>query len=153
MDASPDAPPDPVPPTSDVERLAPEIKALILSHLEDDIPSLRSCALVCASWTESARLYLFRRVVCRPSVPTRTWDDFFAFLTASPEVTQSIRWLTVDGYNPETKKSSDVGVEQIVEALDRIPSLMGLYIQRVGFHPATPRAGSRGTRYARAATA
>ncbi|KAI0708725.1 hypothetical protein C8T65DRAFT_649850 [Cerioporus squamosus] len=104
MDAASDALPASGPQISDVQRLAPEVKGLILSHLEGDITSLRSCALVCTSWATLARPYLFRKVVCRPGVPARTWDDFLLFLTTSSDVALHIRWLTVDGYIPETRR-------------------------------------------------
>ncbi|RDX46366.1 hypothetical protein OH76DRAFT_1356286, partial [Lentinus brumalis] len=78
------------PTTSRFHRLPPELKGLVISHLEGDGTSLRSCALVCTSWAALTRPHLFRKVVCRPAVPMRTWSDFVVFLITSPDVARFI---------------------------------------------------------------
>ncbi|RDX46367.1 hypothetical protein OH76DRAFT_888182 [Lentinus brumalis] len=121
-------------PTTNIQPFPPEILDAVLSHVEGDITTLRTCTLVCASWAALARPYLFKKVACRPAVPTRTWDDFFEFLATSPDVARYIRWFTVDGGTPSSRViMSNVQTERVLEVLERLPLLVGLYITKVVF--------------------
>ncbi|RDX46368.1 hypothetical protein OH76DRAFT_889005 [Lentinus brumalis] len=119
-----DAHPELTSPTTNVQAFPPDIIDIVLYHLEGDVATLRCCTLVCAVWAALARPYLFRKVVCRPAVPTRTWEDFFDFLDTSPDVARYIRWFTVDGGRVHI---SNVEVERILEVLERLPLLDRLY--------------------------
>ncbi|TFK84727.1 hypothetical protein K466DRAFT_214729 [Polyporus arcularius HHB13444] len=115
-------------------RLPPELKGLVFSHLEGDDTSLSSCTLVCTSWAALTRPHLFRKVVCRPAVPMRTWDDFVVFLVTTPDVARFIRWLTVDGAPTSgSTQTSDILLEPMIDALGRIPALTNLYIRWTRF--------------------
>ncbi|RDX46371.1 hypothetical protein OH76DRAFT_1485611 [Lentinus brumalis] len=120
------------PTTTNIQPFPPETVDAILSHVEGDITTLRSCRLVGASWAALARPYLFRKVVCRPGVPTRTWVDFFEFLATLPDIARCIRWLTINGFTPKTPSNmSAVEIERVLEVLERLPLLIRLYITRV----------------------
>lgn len=70
--------------------LPPELSAMIIDHLHDDFPTLKTCSIVCGSWLPVTRYHLFNstEVECEYG----SWDHLIEFLAnATPSVADSIR--------------------------------------------------------------
>ncbi|RPD55221.1 hypothetical protein L226DRAFT_616361 [Lentinus tigrinus ALCF2SS1-7] len=124
-----------------IQRLSPELLGLVLSHMDGDIATLKVCSLVCPTWASQARRVLFREVVVRPAMPSRTWTDFFQLLSASPEVARYIRRLMLCGHDPKGEQRQ-VQTGHLSEALERLPSLTELFTKNGMF--ASFRRNSKG---------
>ncbi|RPD55218.1 hypothetical protein L226DRAFT_257525 [Lentinus tigrinus ALCF2SS1-7] len=116
-----------------VQRFAPELIGLVLSHTHGDIATLKACSLVCSAWASEARRVLLRKVVVRPAMPSHTWNDFFQLLSASHEVAGYIRRLTFCG--PDKIAEQQAQTDHLSEALERLPSLTELCIKNGMFGP------------------
>ncbi len=101
------------------ERVPLDVIEVVLSHL-DDVNTLRSCALVCSSFLPLARPYLFRGVVYRPAVPSRTFKDLLAFLATLPEPSGFLRAVTVDGTTRDGQRKLELSIKEIAGALAQL---------------------------------
>ena len=61
-------------------RVPIDVFIVVLSYV-NGVDTLRSCALVCSSWHLHIRPYLFRQIVYRPAIPSRTFKDLEVFLS------------------------------------------------------------------------
>ncbi|KAI0782775.1 hypothetical protein C8Q75DRAFT_496463 [Abortiporus biennis] len=84
----------------------PELLALTLQYLCEDIPTLKSCALVCRNWLHPSRDHLFSTVCVTDSSPGHTFKAFARFLAQSPGVWHCIRNLTLQGHSPQDEVHS-----------------------------------------------
>ncbi|RPD55222.1 hypothetical protein L226DRAFT_616362 [Lentinus tigrinus ALCF2SS1-7] len=95
---------------------------VVLSHVHD-ADDLRSCALVCGAWRPLARPYLFRGVVYRPAVPSRTFKDLVAFLSTLPEPGRFLRSVVVDGRSRDGERQLELDVDEILGQLAQLPTV------------------------------
>ena len=117
-------------------RFSPELIALVFGHLRSDIGTLQACSLVCTSWAALAHPFLLHNIIVYcPPVETRTWCDFAQLLTMSPIIGKYIRCLTFSGKRRpgELIRVREVLIDHIREALERLPLLAELRIQKGEF--------------------
>ena len=117
-------------------RFSPELTALVFGHLRGDICTLQACSLVCTSWTALAHPFLLHKIIVYyPPVETRTWCDFAQLLTMSPIIGKYVRCLTFCGRKQpgELIRVREVVIDDIREALERLPLLTELRIQKGEF--------------------
>ncbi len=123
------------------ERVPLDVFDVVISYLQD-VDALRSCALVCGSWNSLTRPYLFRRVVCRPAVPSRTFKNLLAFLSTLPQSGNFLRSVTIDG---RTRNRAiprlELSVEVIAQVLAQLPKIARITARAMRLTFSVPEVG------------
>ncbi|TFK90455.1 hypothetical protein K466DRAFT_384556 [Polyporus arcularius HHB13444] len=113
------------------QRVPLDIFDVVISHLQD-VATMRSCALVCGSWNYLTRPYLFRGVVCRPAVPSRTFKNLLAFLSTLPNSGNFLRSVTIDGRTRnKARRRLELSVEEIARSLAQFPTATHITLRRM----------------------
>ena len=127
------------------ERAPLDVFGVVLSHVQD-VESLRSCTLVCSSWRPLAWPYLFRRVVYRPAVPSRTFKHLMAFLSTLPQPGRFLRSVTVDGLTRDGERRLEMTIDEIVGQLAQLPTVTHLTLTNLRLvHPTSAVASHLGS--------
>ena len=122
-----------------------DVFGVVLSHVQD-VESLRSFILVCSSWRPLAWPYLFRRVVYRPAVPSRTFKHLMAFLSTLPQPGRFLRSVTVDGLTRDGERRLELTIDEIVGQLAQLPTVTHLTLTNLQLvHPTSAVASHLGT--------
>ncbi|KAJ6588074.1 hypothetical protein B0H19DRAFT_1366790 [Mycena capillaripes] len=81
-----------------IPELPQELVDIIIDHLHNDIPSLKSCSLAAHSFLASARIHIFNKIEIKPphSFSFRTpCQKFHQLLTSSPHITPLVDELCI----------------------------------------------------------
>ena len=124
-------------------RVPIDVFNVVLSYV-NGVATLRSCALVCSSWHLHIRPYLFRRIVYRPAIPSRTFKDLEVFLSTLPEPGRFLRSVTIDGLVEGGGRRIELPVEEILEQLAQLPMVTHITLKnlKLARHHASPAAAS-----------
>ncbi|RPD53067.1 hypothetical protein L226DRAFT_563987 [Lentinus tigrinus ALCF2SS1-7] len=117
--------------------LPAEITDAIFANLEDDRPSLKSCALVCRAWRACARPLIFRKYTIYTWGKTRRAVP--SFFVSRPDVAAHIRHLEIMNYGEGEDRASFIAFAEAESALSAFPSLRSLRLSLIRI---PPRAGS-----------
>ncbi|EMD31026.1 hypothetical protein CERSUDRAFT_100751 [Gelatoporia subvermispora B] len=79
-------------------RLPPELTDRMIDFLHDDIPTLKTCALVCRAWVPASRMYTFETVYTQKG---RQLKSLPGLLQESPTLGANIKKISVDVYQRE----------------------------------------------------
>ncbi|KAJ7210814.1 hypothetical protein GGX14DRAFT_450317 [Mycena pura] len=101
----------------------PELKDLVIGHMQGEKDTLASCGLVSRAWLHLSRPYLFGSVTLRD----HTYEDFLR-LKASRHCTfiPAIRTLSIS--RPQTDEETDSPFTELVSQLTGLPSLTCLRV-------------------------
>ncbi|KDQ59761.1 hypothetical protein JAAARDRAFT_205736 [Jaapia argillacea MUCL 33604] len=102
-----------------------EITDIIIDHLHNDHPTLRSCSLTCRDWVASSRSHLFRVITLERAGDARRLQQL---MTTSPGLAQYVRQLVISDPNVDSS-----WMAEILHLRPCFEQLEGLLLHRVNF--------------------
>ncbi|PBK79949.1 hypothetical protein ARMGADRAFT_1172152 [Armillaria gallica] len=85
-------------------KVPPELTDLIIDEVQDDVPTLSSCALVSHDFHPRARLHSFRKITIGHPSKSNSTQSFLRLLVASPHIRWLVRTVVIDaeyGFNED----------------------------------------------------
>jgi len=106
-----------------------ELIEQIFEYLQDDIPSLSACGLVCRSWVSPAQFLLFREVRLYAESPTRG-VDCAKLLENNPHVASFVKTLHLRLHQPDPTNPDFPAFKRLVNSVCamRLPNLKSLSV-------------------------
>lgn len=114
----------------------------VIDHLFDDVPSLKSSALVCRAWLPACRFHLFNETSCYPARPGKTHLDLLLWAITSRDAAAYVEALSVEHpvnvSRPMGPTGPEVAVRDVDLLLTVLPNVNSLLFRGVALTPYIP---------------